>query len=1090
VSPFKGLAAFQDSELDALFFFGRERERAILVANLQAFPLTVLYGESGVGKSSLLGAAVVRDLRETTDERITLVSSWSGELEELPEDGYLILDQFEEYFLYHAVDDAGSLGEVLPRLLDSHVHVLISLREDALARLDAFKARVPGVFANQVRLDHLEVAQARQAILGPLARWRELTGEHVDADPALVSGAIEQVAVGSGRVEAPYLQLVLERVWAAEREAGSSLLRGETLDRLGGASAIVRDQFHGALDSLPPEEQAVAAAMLEHLVTPTGTKIALRTADLAAYADVPEPALVRVLDRLTRDRVVRSVDGSDRYEIFHDVLAEPVSAWRLERRLLLERAAARRRQRRLYAGFGVALAALVVLAGLAVWAFSERRTAQDQAHHAKARELEATALQYLTIDPSRSVRAGLRAARLEPGPAAEDVLRQALVADRLRLVEQEPGAIAGVAVSPSSRLVAVAVRGFGVRLRDGDTGRLVHEFRGVDASGGVSFTRDGRRVVAAARNGSASIWTVDGARVPAPDTVAAHLPDGTFALVRARRALGRALRHANGVVASPDGRFVVAAVAHANGRVRPWVFDRAGRRIRVLPEIGIKALAFSPSAPVLAAASADGSTVLWSTRTWKPARTLADSKQGAGSIAFSPDGTFLATGGADSGVRIWTVASGERTYFLFGHVNPVTSVAWSPDGRVVASGSLDRTVHLWRVRTAVGSGSQAAVLPGDTEGVAALAFTPDSTRLVSGSDDHTVRWWAAAPDEELRLLGRASGSAVAARWQGDTIAAAWSSGVVQLWDGRTLGRAHVLARAGAEYTTLALSRDGSTAAAGRADGVVDLLRDGEPAAEARLPASVAAVDVDAHGEQVVAATAHGRAALFDGDGGERWHTARPGTVAAVAFSPSGKLVAVCGAGGTSLLAAATGRAVHELGPSGGDRRAAFSPDGRYVATAGEDGKVRLWAVASGRLRRVLHAGAAIVNDVTFSADGRFVAASSADAEVRVWNVATGRGHRLARSAFGSTPAVAFDRTGKWVVAAAPISAIVWRADSGRQLFYLRGHGPLVTSAVFAPDRPTILTASGDGTVRTYACEVCGDLPALVRLAERRLAATR
>ena len=27
VSPFKGLAAFEDSELDALFFFGRERDR-------------------------------------------------------------------------------------------------------------------------------------------------------------------------------------------------------------------------------------------------------------------------------------------------------------------------------------------------------------------------------------------------------------------------------------------------------------------------------------------------------------------------------------------------------------------------------------------------------------------------------------------------------------------------------------------------------------------------------------------------------------------------------------------------------------------------------------------------------------------------------------------------------------------------------------------------------------------------------------------------------------------------------------------------------------------------------------------------------
>ena len=33
-SPYKGLAPFEDSELDALLFFGREREREIIAANL------------------------------------------------------------------------------------------------------------------------------------------------------------------------------------------------------------------------------------------------------------------------------------------------------------------------------------------------------------------------------------------------------------------------------------------------------------------------------------------------------------------------------------------------------------------------------------------------------------------------------------------------------------------------------------------------------------------------------------------------------------------------------------------------------------------------------------------------------------------------------------------------------------------------------------------------------------------------------------------------------------------------------------------------------------------------------------------------
>ena len=53
-SPYKGLSAFEDSDLDALLFFGREREREIVVANLIAARLTVLYGPTGVGKSSLL----------------------------------------------------------------------------------------------------------------------------------------------------------------------------------------------------------------------------------------------------------------------------------------------------------------------------------------------------------------------------------------------------------------------------------------------------------------------------------------------------------------------------------------------------------------------------------------------------------------------------------------------------------------------------------------------------------------------------------------------------------------------------------------------------------------------------------------------------------------------------------------------------------------------------------------------------------------------------------------------------------------------------------------------------------------------------
>src|SRR5205814_1840810 len=130
-SPYKGLAPFEDSDLDALLFFGRERETEVIVANLLSSKLTVLYGQSGVGKSSILHAAVARRLREVApDANVVVVDEWAVDPELPAADGetFLVLDQFEEYFLYH---EGGPLHTLLPTLLQQpRVHVLLALRED------------------------------------------------------------------------------------------------------------------------------------------------------------------------------------------------------------------------------------------------------------------------------------------------------------------------------------------------------------------------------------------------------------------------------------------------------------------------------------------------------------------------------------------------------------------------------------------------------------------------------------------------------------------------------------------------------------------------------------------------------------------------------------------------------------------------------------------------------------------------------------------------------------------------------------------------------------------------------------------------
>src|SRR5258707_8262905 len=75
-SPYQGLIPYFED--DASFFFGREKETRLIIANLFASPLTLLYGASGVGKSSVLRAGVAHKLRERDDLLVVVFNEWQG----------------------------------------------------------------------------------------------------------------------------------------------------------------------------------------------------------------------------------------------------------------------------------------------------------------------------------------------------------------------------------------------------------------------------------------------------------------------------------------------------------------------------------------------------------------------------------------------------------------------------------------------------------------------------------------------------------------------------------------------------------------------------------------------------------------------------------------------------------------------------------------------------------------------------------------------------------------------------------------------------------------------------------------------------
>ena len=335
-SPYQGLVPYTDA--DAEWFFGRDEWQEIVRASLRSYRITVLYGASGVGKTSLLRAGLMRRLEDEAHGRDggprvlpVYFSAWSldrplaavehavsdaaAKSGSAPTDGnagptladalaawsrrmegalLVVLDQLEELFVYHDRPDDPILKELAAALSsrDPAIHFLLSIREDALAMLDRFKGHVPGLLDHLLRIEHLDRAAGREAIVAPLERWNEVLaapGQPIEIEEALVESVLDQVeagkvSLGEGGtgavvgdshpvgVEAPYLQLVLERIWDEERSHESETLRQQTFDRLGGATAVVRTHLDAALAALPSSEQDVAGATFRHLVTPSGNE--------------------------------------------------------------------------------------------------------------------------------------------------------------------------------------------------------------------------------------------------------------------------------------------------------------------------------------------------------------------------------------------------------------------------------------------------------------------------------------------------------------------------------------------------------------------------------------------------------------------------------------------------------------------------------------------------------------------------------------------------------------------------------------------------------------------------------------------------
>jgi WD40 repeat protein len=1124
-SPYKGLAAFDDSDLDALFFFGRERETEVIAANVVASRFTVLYGPLGVGKSSVLRAGVVRRLRTLAPDGLVVVhESWAGDAVgdllravagalhvEGPEadvslaDGlaelaaqtgdhlYLLLDQFEEVFVYPgAAALAAELAEVVtwPGL---RVDVMLALREDALAELDVFTGRIPNVFGNYLALDRLDRAAARTAVTGPVARYNELSEDHpVEIEDELVEAVLDQVEVGrvgvgrlgrepaneagGGEVEAPYLQLVMERLWDAEVERGSRILRRATLEDLGGAQAIVHAHLGTAVQALAPNQRDVAARVFNHLVTPSGTKIAHGSDDLAQYAGVRAEELRPVLTSLGSNRILRPVDG--RFEIFHDVLADAVLTWRTrhegERALELQRTEAERRHRRLLVLLASSLVALAAMAGVAIYALTQRAEAREQAGlaraeatSAKASELAAQASVLIPItapeaDPELGLLLAAEAARLSPTGRTAGVLRRALFLSHLR------------AVLPERRVTT------------------------------ASFSPDGARIVVGTADGLARIYAADGRerlatlRPDGPVTGASFSPDRRLVLTTETAGPARLWDAAAGTELRSLGRAPKTASFSSDGE-HVLTVEPSGARVWKAADGAAVANLRQPDPVRLASFGADGERVVTvgagrAARVFD-ARTgglVAAVDQGGAvtSATFTPDGEGLVTTGRNRTARIWTLRRGGRLVReLTGHRGQVSAGVVAGDGKLLVTTSADGTARAW----ALPSGALVADLVGHTNEVTGAAFSRDGLAVVTWSSDGTARVWDPARGSARVSLAGHGDAVTSASFDasGDTVLTTSANGRARLWSSRVRSELELVTDVPTPITTASFSDDGSVAAVADPSGT-RVLRAADGGLIALLPTDRARSLALNRDGSLVAARDDSRVSVWRVATGESAGTLEAGgTTTAIAISPDGTRLAAGIAGGAIRVWTLDDRRSFDLdAPGRGVRSIAFNSSGDRLVAGLEDGAIAAWSTLDRRrlYRRLEHRRGSAVRSVAFSADDSRLVTAGRDSTVRVWNAATGQALFALRGHFGSVGDAAFSADGQWVVTAGRLTAGLWDLASRQRLLFLSGHEGRLLAGSFDPAGSTITTVGVDG-VRSYRCEVCGGVADLLRLADRRLAAT-